>query len=126
MGMYTEFVISTQIKNKKEVVEILRYMTGQIDKCPDLPNHVLFKTPRWICLFRMSSYYFVPRNLNLFEYDDISDSWCLISRSDLKNYDNEIELFIDWIKPYLEDKNQMFAYSRYEETREPTIYYGDE
>lgn len=125
MGMYTEIVISTRIKNIPEVVEVLKYMAGITETQPKLPDHPLFKTPRWTCLFKMSSYYFTPRATVLFEWDDIGGYWCLISRSDLKNYDQEIEQFFDWIKSFVDHAyGEMIGYSRYEETREPTIWYG--
>lgn len=126
MGMYTELVVSTQIKPIDEVIDVLKVMAGISDKHVKLPKHPLFKTPRWRSLFLSSSYYFTPRNVCLLEYDDISNTWCLITRADLKNYDGEIEKFIDWIRPYLAEAGYatMFAYSRYEETEEPTIYYS--
>jgi hypothetical protein len=37
-----------------------------------------------------------------FEFDDIADAWILISRSDFKNYDNEVDLFFDWLLPYID------------------------
>lgn len=126
MGMYTELVMATRVKNVPEVVAILKYMVGETAEQPPLPDHPLFSTPRWRMLFTCSSYYFVPRSTALFSFDEIGEFWCLITRADLKNYDSEIELFIDWIRPYLDaDENHMIGYSRYEETRKPTIYYGE-
>lgn len=125
MGMYTELVMATQIKDVPEVVEVLKYMAGQIQEKPTLPDHPLFKTDGWTALFRCSSHYFVPLSVVRFEFDDIAESWSLISCASLKNYGGEIEHFIDWIKPYVEDGDQMIGYSRYEETREPTIYYSN-
>lgn len=126
MGMYTELVVSAEIKPIEEIIDTLKVMAGLSDKFVKLPEHPLFKTSRWRCLFNSSSHYFVPRSVCLLEYDDISASWILIVRSDLKNYEHEIELFIDWIRPYLVEcgYETMFAYSRYEETKEPTIYYS--
>lgn len=124
MGMYTELVVCTNIKNVPEVVEVLKYMVGQTDRPATLPNHPLFSTSRWEILFTCNSYYFVPCSIAKFEYNEIGRYWCLITRADLKNYDGEIEKFIDWIRPYIENEDKMFAYSRYEETREPTIYYN--
>lgn len=128
MGMYTELFISARIVDDKNVISILKYMIKEIEEQPELPAHDLFKlTNRWEWMLQESSYYFVPRSMHLLEYDDIGKYWCFINRSDFKNYDNEIELFIDWIRPHLRDKDgDMFAYSRYEESKEPTVYYCDE
>ncbi|MHB8152850.1 MAG: hypothetical protein ACYDG3_07260 [Bacillati bacterium] len=54
-------------------------------------------------------------------------------RSNLKNYDNEIEQFLAWIQPYIEahsvsvgdDNFFLVGYTRYEEDADPTlIYFG--
>ena len=126
--MYTELFISARIVDDKKVISILKYMIREIEEPPELPSHDLFKlADRWQHMLIGSSYYFVPRSVHLLEYDNIGRYWCFINRSDFKNYDNEIELFIDWIRPYLRDRDgDMFAYSRYEESKEPTIYFCEE
>jgi hypothetical protein len=129
MGMYTELVLSTQIKDDPAVVEIIKFMggDGQVTPNPtfELPDHPFFKADRWKHMLRSASYYFTPMTAFRFERDDIAKSWSLIVRCDLKNYDDEIEKFIDWLSPHLDDHHgQMIGYSRYEESREPTILYA--
>lgn len=126
MGMYTELVVSTRVKDDPEIIAILSHMGGKIDRKPDpLPDHPFFKTDRWDFMFQSSSYYFTPRTVFLLEYDDIGKDWCLIVRCDFKNYDDEVEEFISWLRPLLSDRDgAMFAYSRYEMATEPTIYYA--
>lgn len=126
MGMYTEFVISTRIVNDPAVVEILKWMTADDPAWnpPPLPDHPFFQCGRWSHLFKASSHYFVPLSAAVFEYNDIADTWCLIGRCDLKNYDHEIAHFVDWLRPYLDSDHKMFAYSRYEESEFPILYYG--
>lgn len=124
MGMYTELVLSTRIKNDPTAVAVLKYMAGATNELPALPDHPLFATTRWRMLFSCSSHYFVPTSVVKFEFNDIANCWLLISRADLKNYENEIEKFVDWINPYLEIENgEMFGYSRHEECLEPTIHF---
>ncbi|MDO7204281.1 hypothetical protein Q5M85_09125 [Paraclostridium bifermentans] len=42
----------------------------------------------------------------------------------MKNYDNEIDKFIDWIKPYVEGSWYKFlGYKRNEENKEPKLIY---
>jgi hypothetical protein len=126
MGMYTEIVISTNLVDNPETIKILKYMIGQTEEQPkELPDHPLFKTERWPIMLRCSSYYHVPRNISLLELDDINKEWSFIVRSDFKNYQDEVNKFFDWIKPYLAPFTEMVGYSRYEESREPTIHYGD-
>jgi hypothetical protein len=127
MGMYTELFISTRIKDDPNIISVLRNMLGmdESEPAPKLPNHPLFLTDRWHSMLVCSSHYFVPASMHRFEYNTIGKYWVLISRSDFKNYDNEINLFIDWIRPYLDVyTGEMIGYYRYEEDKEPTILYA--
>ncbi|MCA1800256.1 MAG: hypothetical protein LC650_03090, partial [Actinobacteria bacterium] len=54
-------------------------------------------------------------------YDDIG-GWFLTIRCNLKDYDDEIEKFIDWITPYT-DSTGFVGYKRYEQDEEPTLIY---
>ena len=125
MGMYTELYVCTQIKNDPVPVEIIKYMLGDNNVDLHLPDHALFKTPRWESMLFCNSHSFVPRSMHLFEFDTISDNWCFISRSDFKNYDDEIKLFFDWLRPYLAEPYGMIGYYRYEQDENPTIVYGE-
>lgn len=129
MGMYTELVLSAMIRNDPEVIAVLNYMgKGEGWNPPadlKIPDHPFFQTTRWNSLFRSCSFYFVPYSIFSLTFNEISNAWVLISRSDLKNYADEIGNFIDWIKPHLDDHHgQMIGYSRYEEERHPTILYA--
>ena len=129
MGMYTELVVSTRIVDDPKVINILKLMTArdlmvEFSEVTELPNHPLFKTDRWRFMLMSSSYYFVPVASTLLEYDDIGKNWSFINRSDFKNYSNEINLFLDWLDPYIDaSEGEMIGYSRYEESEEPTIRY---
>jgi len=126
MGNYTEIFVCCRVK-EGPAVQVLQFMLEGSSPHPDFntPEHPLFSTPRWNFMLQCSSYYHVPRSMHRFEWDDIGKYHVLISRSDFKNYDNEVELFFDWLRPHLDaDSDDMIGYARYEETREPTIYYG--
>lgn len=59
-------------------------------------------------------------------YDNISKDYRISTRSNLKNYDDEIELFLDWIKPYIRSGSgleNVYAYVLYEQDKIPTVYY---
>ena len=71
-----------------------------------------------------SSYYFNAQPVHVFEYDVIGRCWFLTNISNLKNYDSEIEKFLDWISPYIEDTG-FFGYMRYEEDDFPTLLIND-
>lgn len=134
MGMYTELVMGFKLKKDtpKDVIDILFYMldTSDATKKPDLPNHELFKTSRWDFLFNCSSYYFgFSDSHSIIKFDDISKTYIVNIRSSIENYDNKIELFVDWIRPYIESgsgANELIGYSLYEEDEEPKLYYLNE
>ena len=127
MGMYTKLSIELSFKDKlqKEVITALEDMVG--DKTvedvvsSDLPKHELFKSLRWNSMLWSSSYYHTPFNLTKLHYDDVSKRYYLISSSDFKNYNNEINLFFDFIKDYVEEG--FLGYSLYECDEVPTLYY---
>ncbi len=124
MGMYTAFHFASELKKEipEEVIEVLKFMNTGENKPETLPNHDFFKTERWFCLFRMDSYYFDAETHSSFRFNEISGSYYLTVTSNLKNYDSEIELFVEWITPYLQKfDGEFLGYSRYEETEEPNI-----
>lgn len=124
MGMYTEIHFNSELKKDtpKEVVEVLKYMVEDCEKPLELPDHELFKSERWEILFKCDSYYFDADTHSTLRFDEISGSYYLCVRSNLKNYDSEIEKFIDWIDPYLDKFDGDFlGFYRYEETEEPTL-----
>lgn len=125
MGMYTEICLNINLKKNTpaNVVEIIKYMLNELDESPELPAHTLFQTARWQGMLRSGSYYFDGATTSKFYKDSISDEFVLSVRSNLKNYDDEIGEFINWITPYVET-NGFWGYSRYEEADDPTLIYG--
>lgn len=131
MGMYTEFVFASELKRDlpSEVEQVLKTMTEGygFDELLIIPDHDFFKCDRWTMLFTCDSYYFDGKTSASFEYDNISKSYYLTVRSNLKNYDSEIEKFLQWIKPYLDIYgNKFLGYYMYEEYESPTLIYSDE
>lgn len=70
------------------------------------------------------SYYFPSISDSKMEQDRIDQQYHLNIRCNLKNYDDEIEKFLDYISPYIETKG-FLGYMRYEESEEPTLIYCD-
>ena len=125
--MYTEILIKASIDNEKvtpEVEAVLQYLFNDVS-IPNhiqLPVHPFFRSDRWPCVGHCSSFYHVPWVNS--KYGGDYGSYYIFSRSDLKNYDNEIEAFFDWIDPYLdEEKGMCIGYSWYEEDLSPTLVY---
>ena len=126
MGMYTELIFGADLKKDtpENVIEALKYMIGDIEEKPKN-----FPLPDGRCewLFRVSSYYFgVNSPVSKMCKDGIGGNWVLSTRSNIKNYEGEIEAFLEWIKPYIDSGSgyrDMYAIVTYEEAEAPNIYY---
>lgn len=120
MGMYTEIIIKCSLKeNLPETVNaVLNQLFNNEEEVENLPNHPFFSCPRWRAIGRCSSYYHIP-----WADANYRDGY-LFSRSDLKNYDNEIYLFFDWLDPYINElPNTCIGWSWYEEDDVPELRY---
>jgi hypothetical protein len=126
MGMYTEFHFNSELKKDtpNNVIEILRYMIGSSPKPERLPEHELFFTERWWYMLVSTSTYFDAETISTLKFDNVIGSYFLCIRCNLKNYDQEIQHFIDWIDPYLDKyEGNFLGFYRYEEDEEPTLIY---
>lgn len=122
MGMYTEICYNACLKEDapKEVIDTLNHLLNKepIDK---LPNHKFFSCTRWKTIGWGSSYYFEAQPHRLFEFDPIRNCCVVNLICNLKNYNNEIENFIDWLDPYIDgSEGHYLGYTRYEEDNDPT------
>ena len=121
MGMLTELLIKAELKiPDKSVKDVIDFLFNKGDTPAELPAHPFFYCERWRSIGRSSSYYHHPEVINSF----ITNHGYLFSRSDLKNYDNEIEKFIDWIMPYVnEETGKCIGWTWYEDNLSPTMIY---
>lgn len=124
MGMYTELVLKCSFKNDtpQEALGVIRHLFAGGPLASQVPDHPFFSKPRWDHIGSLSSYYHHPKAIN-----DLHDNFSglyLFSRSDLKNYDGEIEAFLDWVDPYVDERpGQCIGWSWYEEDLSPTLVY---
>lgn len=121
MGMYTEILVKADVNvNNLSDTEksVLNYLFNDGDRPDSLPDHPFFTLDRWSQIGRMSSFYHHPKAVN-------SVSNCgeyIFSRSDIKNYNGEIEQFFDWFKPLTTAQNgKCIGYKWYEEDDVPTL-----
>jgi hypothetical protein len=141
MGMYTGFHIDVELTKDmpEEAINAFKLMTGQIDyefhtrkevrAKFKLPMHPLFSTDRWDSLFCCQSAYFIECETMQQKSDKrfclLSDgNYSLCSYSSLKNCNNEIGLFLDWVSQYVlptEYGNEVGWY-RYEEFNNRTYF----
>jgi len=126
MGMYTEIVfVFTIAKYEKTVIDILDYLVGNVKEKPSaLPDHPFFKCDGWLQIAQGDGYCFEGETQSSFYCDNIFKEYHLTIRANLKNYDSEIEKFLDWIAPYGMNKFDFFrGYMRYEDCDDPTLIY---
>ena len=123
MGMYTELIFGASLRKDtpKFVIDTLKYMLGEIEK----PSYFPLPEGRIEYLFTSASYYFgVNRGVSKMWFDEIAKQYSISTRSNIKNYEGEIGIFLDWIKPYIDSGSgdkEMYAIVTCEEG-EPVIY----
>ncbi len=131
MGMYTEFRYVARLKDNlpPDVLRVLEVMLGDsgVDSLPAMPDHPLFQdvsAGRWQWMLRCSAPYFDAATHSVMWYDTAITQRFLNVQCSLKNYEEEIEKFVDWMAPYIDAvEGDFLGYSRYEEDREPTLIY---
>ncbi len=129
MGMYTEFVFQGRAKNNLPLnvknlfdyffnkdSELINEDTSKID----LPEHNFFYCSNWAVIGHVSSYYFNPFSLRYSQKNPVEDNGDhVFFVCNLKNYDSEIELFLNWIDEYMDE---YWGYHWYEEDDVPTFF----
>lgn len=135
MGMYTEIIFGAWLKEDlpQDVVDTINILVNSnindirnFCQLSSVPDHPFFKSERPWLLQSGGSYYFPQVMRAEFKYDKIAKQYSLCFRTNIKNYDDEIEKFLDWIKPYIESgsgEKDFYAIVCYEENSEPDIYY---
>ncbi len=123
MGTYTKFAADFELKKNtpNEVLETLLYMYGMGVQPGQLPDHKLFSTNRWAKMVYGSDSGLAGSR---FGFDREEGSWKVRVRCNLKNYDSEIELFLEWIYPYMATKG-FIGYIHSETRAVPILIYTD-
>lgn len=129
--MYTALHLGVEIvpTAPKEVIDALYLMVGTYEAVPTLPDHPLFQTPRWHHMLTCGSYYFDVQTHSELTWDDTASTYFLTVNSNFKNYDCELDHFLDWLSPYIRAKRSgdyWVGYWWYEEDEEPSaIWYAE-
>lgn len=127
MGCFTEINVNFDLvkDTPKDVIDIMHYLilSNENETKPSvLPKHEFFECDRWDSVACCSSYYFDRLSNSKMEYNEISKTYRVSIRTDLKNYDSEIEKFLDWLLPYI-NSNGFIGYKRHEDMDNPTLIY---
>lgn len=131
MGMYTEIKVDCIVRPVDQVsLDALRIMfdwpgdldvhAGDVPAGDILPDAPLFRCARWHSIGRCGSAYFDAEPSSKME--DLGDgTWRITSISNLKNYDDEIGKFFDWLRPMVVGTaGQVIGHQWYEQERHPT------
>lgn len=123
--MYTEIYVNVNLKRETpdDVLGVLMAMCGKLD--PEASEKILEKYPsRWCMLFSDCSYYTPRTHCKYIQFDEISQQWSLLGKGDIKNYEQEIQQFFEWIMPWIDAcEGEFIGYKRYEEGNEPQLYF---
>ncbi len=132
MGYYTEFHFNCELKTDtpNEVIQLLKDMCStfmseeEAISTPNLPDHPLFyTTERWWMMLRGWGGFAAPVRSEVTKPDGLN-AGTLSIRCHFKNYDDEIEKFLDWVDPYLKAySGEFLGFYRGEDTDEPTLVY---
>lgn len=122
MGDYTSLVISARLRPDMpiEYLDSLKALISGEIEIVDLLGGKVHRNP-----LRGSSAY-SPEGARSLQQTTHPSGWTLNVVSSTKNYDQEIELFLEWIRPYVSDGHGelgWWAIVTREEQHAPTIHY---
>lgn len=119
MGMYTELMIRAEID--AEAYEELQIRSNKIRA-----DGGLFSSWRVLGLLDATGSFYFPQanHFRLEQYFMGEPAHCryVSFRANIKNYDHEIEKFIDWLVPHIVD-TRFIGYKMYEEDEMPTLLF---
>lgn len=110
MGTYTEIIFGARLKSStpKNIIDTLRFVANgpKQDIHEEDPVVVydkeLVEKYNLYDVMRCASYYFgVCEPVSKMWFDKIAGEWVLSFRSNCKNYNDQLEEFVKWIKPYI-------------------------
>lgn len=128
MGMFTELTLNCELRRDVPdfVINTIKYM---LDIIKEPQEGYPFTSGRFPIILLGSSAYFLDTNPTIFKFDELDNIWLLSTRSNIKNYNNEIETFIEWLKPYVKagvGSHDLYASVLFETNKTPTMYYLDD
>lgn len=139
MGYYTEFRFRAKLNENtpKEIVAVLDQAINNYSNYweelaghempsimsvrdrPDLPiDHPFGKCERWFMLFHSNN--FDPETIKGSTFD--KKTLELSVHSEFKDYDNETDNFVDWLKPFIDLTHFTEVWSKGEDCEEKSIY----
>lgn len=123
MGTYTELHLNVRFSRHtpEQVIHTLSWMLSEGPMPLAMPDHPLFETDRFAGMLRSGSAYFGNATPSAMHKELDTGEHVLSVHTSFKNYNDEIDKFIDWISPWVDD--DFLGYFRQEGIREPTLVY---
>lgn len=122
MGMYTQLFFNASFKNDVSAVDkrALEYLFDGADKPAELPEHKFFSMDRAHYMFHSPAYTGAAVTVKLSDfYNHVT------AHIEVKNYEGEIEAFLEWARPLLdEEKGRCIGWKWYEEGDHPILIYA--
>lgn len=108
MGNYTRFEFLVTLDQSMPTGDMSALRAMVVGDAPSvMPDHLLFATPHWSCVVGCESAYHPTERCGLFLDDG---QLFLRVSSSLKNYDREIQLFLDWIGPHVTSQDGLLGF----------------
>lgn len=130
MGMYTELNMTFEIREDapEDFVRTLRSMLEDGEPNNYGQTHRLFslESARWKWMLRFSSDSFAANQARSMMWKDEGEdpTWHVVILCSFRNYEGEVEAFVDWVTPYIVGyRGDFLGYSRLEAYREPELIY---
>lgn len=117
MGYYTEFIAEIVLRKDTPEDVIQHLKTWIIERDYELPEetvffsnaevpkptiqHPFFECERWFMLFCSNNFNSDKVPSRMHQPRGTGSCWVLEFDSEFKNYDSEIDKFVDWISPYV-------------------------
>ncbi len=122
MGDYTELILGCDLYQDTPawVIDNLKSMCGEKNDPDRLPDFFA-GDPEYFSFLGFS--YFPVSNSRFYECSN--GSYSISARCSIKNYDQKIEKFLDWLRPYIKSgsgERDMYAIVT-QESDEPVIYF---
>lgn len=129
MGMYTTMILDLTLNKDTphELIDIIKFLSGGLENRFENPielkkfkDHVFFKCKRWADVgmgltnhswYRNWGYSGKSTKLT----NNVDGSYHLESISVIKNYDSELENFLDFIHEYVVHDREVYGWYKYEE-----------
>lgn len=122
MGMYTELFFSAEFKAKLSDVDegVIQFLFGSAERPQDVLKHRFFERSRAYWMFNSPRYAGPGVTLKIGDYYRH-----VTAHIELKNYEVEIEAFLDWVRPLLDNPaGTCIGWTWYEENDNPTLIYA--